>query len=70
MRKTLTASEGHILTNGTAYGRIIYLAEGADASEFYEITEDEYAAIVAENEPSEDDATVEDYKAALAKWGV
>lgn len=73
MRKTLTASEGHILTNGTAYGRIIYLADGADASLFHEITDEEYAEILAEtsdSEPSPDDATEEDYIAALGEFGV
>ena len=53
MRKTITASEGHILTNGTVYGYIIYLAEGVDASRFYEITREEYEAIFASEEVSE-----------------
>ena len=74
MRKTLTASDGHILTNGTSFGKIVYLAEGADASEFYEITEEEYEAIIAaqmpDGEPSPDDATEADYIAALAEMGV
>ena len=43
-RIMLTASEGHILTNGEVYGSTIYLAEGADASAFREITEAEYEA--------------------------
>lgn len=47
MRETIKATEGHILTNGTVYGSVIHLAEGMDASEFYEITKEEYAAIVA-----------------------
>lgn len=70
MTKTIRASEGHILTNGTVYGSVIYLAEGMDASGFYEITVEEYNAIMAEDEPSEDDATVEDYQAALGEMGV
>ena len=44
-RIMLTASEGHILTNGEVYGSTIYLAEGADSSAFHEITEAEYRAI-------------------------
>ena len=53
-RIMLTASEGHILTNGEIYGSTIYLATDADASAFYEITEAEYEAIIAENSPEEE----------------
>lgn len=70
MRKTLVATKGHILTDGTVYGTIIHLAEGMDESAFYEITEEEYAAIMADNEPSEDDATEADYQSALEEMGV
>lgn len=63
MRKVLKATEGHILTNGKVYGRTIYLAEGMDESAFYEITEEELEAIQAE-------AEAEDYKEALARFGV
>ena len=53
MRKVITATDGHVLTDGTVYGKEIYLAEGADASSFYEITDEEHerlmdAEIVAE----------------------
>lgn len=41
-RKILTASGGMVLTDGKNYGRIIYLAEAADASAWYEIPEEEY----------------------------
>lgn len=58
MRRTITASEGHILTNSTIYGKIIYLAEGADASEFYEITEEEYAEIIAKKEVPESEEDI------------
>lgn len=68
MRKVITATEGHILTNGEIYGRTIYLASDVDPSGFYEITEEEYAKIM--DEPSEDDATEEDYQSALAEFGV
>lgn len=46
----LTASEGHILTDGTDYARMTFLAQGVDASKWYEITEAEYDAIMAEQE--------------------
>lgn len=41
----LTASEGHILTDGVNYGRIVYLASGDDGEKWHEITEEEYEAI-------------------------
>ena len=50
MRKPIIAKEGCILTNGEIYGKMIYLAEGVDANTFYEITDEEYSAILAEEE--------------------
>lgn len=41
-RKILKASAGMVLTDGKNYGKIIYLAEGADASAWREIPEEEY----------------------------
>lgn len=41
-RKCLRATEGNIYTNGEIYGTLIYLAEGMDASAFYEISIEEY----------------------------
>ena len=46
MRKVITASEGHIFTNGETYGSEIFLAEGVSETEFYEITEEEYNEII------------------------
>lgn len=46
----LTASEGHILTDGTDFARETYLAQGSDPSKWYEITEAEYEQIMAERE--------------------
>ena len=48
MRKILTANDGKVLTNGEIYGKVIYLAEGVDESNFYEITEEEYEKVLAE----------------------
>ena len=51
MRRILNANDGMILTNGEVYGTQIFLAEGVDASAFYEITREEYEARMAsENE--------------------
>ena len=44
----LTASEGHILTDGEVYGRVIYLGAGRRTEEFHEITEAEYKAKMPE----------------------
>lgn len=52
-RIILTASEGHILTDGENYGRIVYLASGDDGSKWYEITEEEYQRIIEEKERNE-----------------
>ena len=48
MRRTLNANDGMILTNGEVYGTQIFLAEGVDASAFYEITREEYETIMKE----------------------
>lgn len=52
-RIKLTASEGHILTDGENYGRIVYLAQGNDGEKWYEITEEEYQRILEEKERNE-----------------
>jgi len=46
-RTILCANEGKVLTDGTIYGRRIYLAEGMSAGAFYEIGEDEYEELLA-----------------------
>lgn len=49
----LQASEGMVLTNGEAYtsvGGYVYLPGDADASRWYEITEERYNEIMAERE--------------------
>lgn len=51
-RKILYANDGKILTNGEVYGTQIFLAEGVDASAFYEITREEYEARMASEEPA------------------
>lgn len=49
-RIKLTASEGHVLTNGESFGRIVFLASGDEGEKWYEITDAEYKAKMAERE--------------------
>ena len=46
----LTASEGHILTDGENYGRVVYLASSDEGEKWHEITEEEYQKILEESE--------------------
>ena len=47
-RIILYADEGKVLTDGEIYGKEIYLADGADANDFSEITDEEYEKIMQE----------------------
>ena len=49
-RIILEAKDGYVYTNGTDYGKIIYLAVGASPDDYYEITEEEYNKILKEIE--------------------
>lgn len=49
----LIASDGMVLTDGTTYGRVIYLADGQSPEAFVEITEEEYQKRLDEQEQVE-----------------
>ena len=42
----IVADDGMILTDGEAYGKVIFLGADRNPDEFYEITEDEYKKTV------------------------
>ena len=48
--RKLTASEGYVLTNGAAYGKEVYLGKNDSAENWHEITDAEYAEIIAAQE--------------------
>lgn len=64
----LTADDGMKLTNGTSFGSVVYLGANDSESNWYEITEAE-AEKLMEGE-NDEEATAEDYEAALAEMGV
>jgi hypothetical protein len=41
-RKVLYAEEGRVLTDGKTYGKVIFLADGENGYNFYEILDEEY----------------------------
>lgn len=45
-RRSIKATEGHVLTNGDIYGTEIFLAEGVGDDDFYEISIEEYKRIL------------------------
>ena len=49
-RIVLYADSGKVLTNGTVYGKIIYLADASAEKNYHEITEEEYQSFLAEQE--------------------
>ena len=50
MLRRLSSSVGHVLTNGEVYGKEIYLGINDKVENWHEITDAEYAVIVAEEE--------------------
>jgi len=52
-RSVLYADEGTVLTNGTDYGKVIWLADGVSPNTYRSITEEEYKTILAEQEADE-----------------
>lgn len=69
--KTYKADDGMKLTNGTAFGVIVYLGNNDSIDNWHEITEEEKARLEAEWETEpETEATEADYISALEDLGV
>ncbi len=51
--RKLTATDGHVLTNGEVYGKEIYLGKNDSPKNWHEISDAEYAAIEAAQEKEE-----------------
>lgn len=72
--RKLTATDGYVLTNGDVYGKEVYLGIYDSAENWYEITDAEYAEVLAERERMMDEEYVlaenADMKSALNLLGV
>lgn len=49
-RKVLYADEGKYLTNGEVYGKVIFLSETDDTTNYTEITDEQYKQIMTDLE--------------------
>lgn len=54
MLRKLSSSADHVLTNGEVYGKEIYLGINDKVENWHEITDAEYAVIVAEEEKTQE----------------
>ena len=58
VRTVLYADEGTVLTNGTDFGTVIWLADGVSPDTYHAIPMEEYEAILAEQEAARDEMGV------------
>lgn len=66
----LTAAEGMKLTNDSTFASVVRLGKEDTGESWYEITEEEAEERQADDIPTEDEATAEDYQAQLRRLGV
>ena len=66
----LHADDGMKLTNGSSYVTTVRLGKEDDGASWSEITAEEAEKRMNEDVPTENDATDEDYQAALREMGV
>lgn len=69
-KNVLFADDGMVLTDGTSFGKIVYLGKEADKAKWHEITEAEAERLQNIETPTEDEATEADYIEALEDLGV
>lgn len=67
---TIKADNGMKLTNGTAFGDIVYIGKNDSVDNWYEITEEEAERLQNAETPTEEEATEADYISALEDLGV
>ena len=69
---TIKADEGMVLTDGNAFGNIVYLGKYDSADNWHEITEEEAERMqnALAEAPAENEATEADYISALEDLGV
>lgn len=58
-KTTIEADEGMVLTNGTAFGSIVYLGKYDSIDNWHEITEEEAERLQNEETPTEDFSELE-----------
>lgn len=62
--RVLTPADGMYLFDGTTYSQLVYLGKNASPDDWVEVSEK------PEMEEDDEEATAEDYEAALAEMGV
>ncbi len=67
---TIKADDGMKLTNGEAFGNIVYLGKYDSVDNWHEITEEEAEKLQNKETPTDDEATEADYILALERLGV
>lgn len=67
---TIKADDGMRLTNGTAFGSVVYIGKNDSIDNWHEITEEEAERLQNIETPTENEATEADYINALEDLGV
>lgn len=67
---TIKADKGMVLTDGNAFGTMVYLGKYDSVDNWHEITEEEAERLQNIETPTEEEATEADYISALEDLGV
>lgn len=60
--RELIATRGHALTNGVAYGKVVYLGCNDEAANWWEISDEKYEAIKSKEESPDAEDVSENVK--------